>query len=313
MSKISVIVPVYNVQEYIEQCIESILSQSMTDMEIIVIDDGSLDESINKVKKFNDKRIKIICKNNGGLSSARNVGIENASGEFIVFVDSDDYIVYEKAIEEMYQIAKEDNSDIVVGNAVKYFNENKQSIFTRDKELFKRGCMNSSYFLIQFRMKYSMHSAVWLNMYKTNLIRDNNILFKEGFMHEDEDFTPRVFLKSKKVSIYPREFYMYRAREGSIINTKNSKKGYDLIKICIGLQGVFNNIENLELKKVMAQDAVILLMKASYENKIYKLPKGAKFFVLKNTYDKKLKLHSLLYSINTNLYYKFLDKKLERV
>lgn len=309
MINLSVIIPVYNVEEYIEECIQSIVNQTIKNMEIIIVNDGSTDDSISIVERFNDNRIKIINKKNGGLSSARNCGIMHAKGEYISFVDSDDYLCRLEALEEMYSIAKSHDSDIVVGNAIKCYSENRQNIFRRDKNIFKEGCMTSEDFLIKFRKSYSMHSAVWLNMYRTSLIKDNNLLFKEGYYHEDEDFTPKVFLKSNRISIYPKNFYIYRSREGSIINSKNVKRGYDLINICIGLQETLNNISSAKLKKIMAEDAAILLMKASYENRIKKLPKGSKLFVLKNTYNFKLKLHGMLYVINNQLYYKYLDKK----
>ena len=309
-TKLSVIIPVYNVEEYVEECIKSVLKQSIDSMEIIIVDDGSMDNSINIVERFNDKRIKIIRKKNGGLSSARNTGIEAAKGKYLFFLDSDDFIIYEKAFEEMYNIAIKDKSDIVVGNSIRYTSKDSQEILRRDPDLFVRTCMNTEEFLIKFRKSHTMYSAVWMNMYKTELLKNNKLRFREGVLHEDEDFTPKIFLKSKKVSIYPKNFYAYRIREGSIMSKNQNKRNNDLIKICLNLQNTLNEIKNLELKRIMSEYEVCLILNASYKSRIKKLPKGTKKFVLKNTYNIKLKFHAVIYSISSNLYYKFLDRKI---
>ena len=118
---LSVVVPVYNVEEYIYECIESILNQDIDGVEIIVINDGSTDNSLKIVKSFNDERIRIIDKENGGLSSARNVGLKEAVGEYVIFIDSDDYLKDKSVLAEMYNLAKKNNSDIVAGNFYKKY------------------------------------------------------------------------------------------------------------------------------------------------------------------------------------------------
>ena len=249
MVKVSVIIPVYNVENYIQECIQSILNQTINEIEIIVIDDGSTDKSIDIIKKFNDERINIITNKKLGVSCARNEGIKIAKGRYISFVDSDDYIINNNAFKDMYEIGEIDKSDIIVGNAIEYYSEDRQNIIRRDKELFVRKKMNRDDFLIKFRKSHCMYVAVWMNMYRSDLLKGNNITFKEGFLHEDEDFTPKAFLSAKYISIYPNNFYAYRKREGSIMTTKNVKRAYDLIDICLDLQDELNNIENIELKK----------------------------------------------------------------
>ena len=106
MIKLSVIVPVYNVENYVSECIESIVSQTLKEIEIIVINDGCTDNSIENIKKIKDKRIMIVDKENGGLSSARNRGIKEAKGEYIIFIDSDDFLKYDNALEDIYNIAE---------------------------------------------------------------------------------------------------------------------------------------------------------------------------------------------------------------
>lgn len=309
MVKLSVIIPVYNVENYIYECIESVINQTIKESEIIVVDDGSKDNSIEIVKKFNDKRIIIITQENRGLSAARNTGMAVAQGEYICFIDSDDFIGDSKALEDMYNIALEDKSDIVVGNAVRYYSQNKKESVRRDKNIFKRTCLTRDDFLINFRKSHCMYSAVWNNIYSRKLLIDSNLKFKEGIFHEDEDFTPRIFLKAKKISIYPKDFYMYRIREGSIMTIQNIKKANDIINTCISLQDELNNIKNIELKKLMSEYEVQLLLRTSYENNMVNITKETKRFVMKNTYNKKLKLHAMLYNISPKLYYKFMNSK----
>lgn len=309
MIKISVIIPIYNVENYIEECLNSIINQTIREIEIIVIDDGSKDNSINIVKKFKDNRIKIIQKENGGLSSARNVGLRLALGEYIYFIDSDDYLGMDTSLEEMYKLAKENDSDIVIGNAIKYYSEDEKYIFQRDKELFNQKNMKSEEFLIKAIKTYSMHSAVCFNMYKKKILIENKLFFKEGYLHEDEDFTPRVFLKANSISIYPENFYIYRFRKDSIIGRKNKKNGEDLLEICTELENIINEIENKELKILLSERTVQLALNTSYTYRLDNVEKRSKDFVVKNSYDKKLKLHSILYKLRPNLYYKFIDFK----
>ena len=309
MTKFSVIVPVYNVEEYIAECIESIISQSLKDIEIIVIDDGSKDSSIDIVRSFNDERIKIISKNNGGLSSARNKGMEYASGKYICFIDSDDYIEDRLALEELYNIGEIDNSDIVVGNAFEVYPNGSKKEIRRDREIFKRDCLDSEKFLIKFREKDCMYSAVWMNIYRKNFIEMNKFRFKEGIYHEDEEFIPRVFLSANKISIYPKAFYAYRIRKGSIMTTKNIKRAYDIIETSISLEKILNNIKDTNLRILMLEHEIKILLRACYDNRVLDVPKGTRRFILKNIYNRKLKFHGLLFCVSRKGYYKFLDNK----
>lgn len=315
MIKLSVIVPVYNVKDYIGQCINSIVNQSIDSMEIIVVDDGSTDSSIEVVEQIKDSRIKIIRKLNGGLSSARNEGLKVAKGKYVYFIDSDDYIAFDTALEEMYNIGVNENADIIVGNAIRYYSTEKQYEFMRDKEIFKRICMKSDEFLIKSLETYSMYSAVWFNMYKTTLLKDNKLFFKEGFFHEDEDFTPRVFLRASNISIYPKNIYIYRFREESIMGRKSEKHGHDIINICVGLEEEFKKIKNEKLKALLSDRTVELLLATSYEYNFKRIEKNIRKFAIRNSYNTKLKLRALLYNFSNNAYYKYLDirNKYERI
>lgn len=160
---LSVIIPVYNVEKYIYECIKSVVEQSIKEIEIIVVDDGSQDNSIKIVEKFIDKRIKILKKDNGGLSSARNEGLKVATGEYVIFVDSDDYLKDNTVLEEMYRIAKESKSDIVVGNYVKKYDE-KEEINKVDKTIYHFHTISGIEFLEESLYKKCYSATVWKNL-----------------------------------------------------------------------------------------------------------------------------------------------------
>lgn len=281
MIKVSVIVPVYNVEEYIEECILSILNQTLKDIEIIIIDDGSTDSSLEKVRVFNDSRIKIICQKNSGLSSARNKGIEAAKGEYILFIDSDDFIS-RTSLEDMYNLAISNNSDIVVGNANKYFSENNIEPIYRDKDEFFKRTLLSDELIVKLLNSNSMQIAACFNLYKRRLLIDNNLYFKVGVLHEDELFTPLAFLKSKKITIYPEEFYNYRQRPKSIMSTKNDKRGQDIIDICSVLLEEYSKIKNKDLKRRLEHRTYDLILSTCKEYKKVKISKRIRNFLIFN-------------------------------
>ena len=121
---LSVIVPVYNVEDYIIQCIDSILNQTLKNMEIIIVNDGSTDNSMNYIRDYKDERIRIINKKNGGLSSARNLGMNAAKGKYIAFVDSDDFLSEKNAYQEMVNILEKNKAELITGKALYFYDLN---------------------------------------------------------------------------------------------------------------------------------------------------------------------------------------------
>lgn len=225
-SLISVIVPIYNVEKYLLRCVDSIVNQTYKNLEIILVDDGSPDNCPKICDEFayKDSRIKVIHKKNGGLSDARNAGMNIASGECIVFVDSDDYIDCDM-VSKMYNVMMQDGSD-VVSCGVKWVNENDTLIYAskadRDEILFQ----NDAMYEIIIDGKLKQH--VWNKMYKTKLIRD--ILFEKGKYHEDVFWSYQVFGKAKKTSIIVDSFYCYVQRDNSIMGCGFSSKRLDVLE-----------------------------------------------------------------------------------
>ena len=212
MTKVSVIVPVYNVEKYINKCLDSLVNQTLKDMEIIVVNDGTKDNSqaiIDKyVKKY--KNVKSFIKENGGLSSARNYGLEYATGEYIAFLDSDDYVetdMYEK----MYKKAIEKNFDMVVCD-LKYIYPNKtvdaySNVYEDivDANKIKESMLN-------------IYPAAWNKIFKRDLFK-NNIRFKDKVWFEDVEFLYRLFPYIKSIGVVNESFVNYVQREGAITST----------------------------------------------------------------------------------------------
>lgn len=221
--KVSVIIPVYNVEEYLEKCIESVRNQSFRDIEIIVVNDGSTDGSRGLLDKFSDDRMVIIDKENGGLSSARNAGIEIARGEYLAFVDSDDWID-SKYIENMYCVCKEKNCDIVQCSYVDVLDDLDDSVNETSD--------NTPMVYSGKEFSYAMHTLLswrcnltWNKLYRKELFSD--IRFPLGKIHEDEFTTYKVIWKADKVGAISDKLYYYRHRNGSIMQQPYSKKRLD--------------------------------------------------------------------------------------
>lgn len=225
-SLISVIVPVYNVEKYLNRCIESIVNQTYKNLEIILVDDGSPDNCPAMCDKWaaRDKRIKVIHKENGGLSDARNAGMKVATGTLMAFVDSDDWIDH-----NMYQLLHENmtmhNSDISACG-VEMVWENG----TTSKLLTKKGkcVLNTKEALKAVIDGTWLHDPVWYKLYTTNLVRD--ILFPVGKFHEDVFWTYQAISKANKISVFDLPCYYYLQRNGSIMGEKYSLKRLDALE-----------------------------------------------------------------------------------
>ena len=219
MKKISVIVPVYNVEKYLETCLNSIINQSYKNLEIIVVNDGSTDSSLEICKKYQklDNRIILIDQKNKGLSGARNVGILKATGEYIHFIDSDDYIAlnyYEKMLEAL----ADTDADIVVGG----FYYEKYAVRDSVRYNFPYCYTNMDDKFIKTELYLKMFA--WRYLVKKTLLTDNNILFTEGRYFEDWDFTTHITILANKIITAPDTEYFYRANQNGILLGRNRAK-----------------------------------------------------------------------------------------
>ena len=222
MPKLSIIVPVYNVEKYIDKCIESLVNQTLQEIEIIIVNDGSQDRSEEKIENFVKKyptKIKYLEKKNGGLSSARNLGLNYATGEYIAFLDSDDYV--EKIMyEEMYKLAKKENSDMVECDFIWEWEYGKK-VFDKRKE-YQYPDKDKRQIMKKPRV------VVWNKIYKREII--NKIRFSEGLIYEDLEFFYKIVPDLKTISYIDKYFVHYIQRKDSISNTQTEKTN-DIFKI----------------------------------------------------------------------------------
>lgn len=242
--KISIIVPIYNVEEYIEKCIDSLINQTYKNIEIVLVDDGSTDKSYDICKRYSEKdsRIKLIHKKNGGLSDARNVGIDNATGEYITFVDSDDWLSYNYC-EIMIKEINETKADIVMSNLV-YVYSNDYTFEVEEK--FDKKSYTNIEALEAF--EDTINVVAVSKLYKRELF--DNLRYRVGKIHEDEFMFHRIFYEASKISWLDVELYAYRQRENSITTSKYSLKKLDAIEALEDRMNFYekNSLHNLKEK-----------------------------------------------------------------
>lgn len=222
--KFSIIIPIYKVEKYLEQCINSVLNQSFIDYELILVDDGSPDLCGKMCDDFaeNDDRIKVIHKKNNGLSSARNDGLRISNGDYIVFLDGDD-VMCENALYKMSSLIEEYSyPEIIIGNIIHWSINNSEIIVDNSKYMNKLDIMN----ILEINQLYAKDSVqlpwrAYQSIYKKNFLIDNNLFFDEELVGaEDCDYYLKVIQKIKTYAITDTAFVKYRInREGSIINT----------------------------------------------------------------------------------------------
>lgn len=269
--KLSIVVPVYNVKKYLKRCVDSLLDQGeFCDYEIILVDDGSTDCSGKICDEYSQlsNKIIVIHKNNGGLSSARNAGLEIAKGVYVLFVDSDDYIRSD-CLTELIGLTEKQKTEIVSFN----FSYVRDDYDISENKVFidlKEEVITGDEWLLRSLKEQKVIMAAWKNLYKRSLIVENSLLFREGYFHEDEEWTPRVFHCARTVSTYPQSIYGYYIRNGSITNDvkKNRKAAIDLIDNCIRLKNYYRDIPDMELRSYLEDYTVTLILSAFYKGRL---------------------------------------------
>lgn len=254
-SLISIIIPVYNVEKYLKRCLESVIHQTYINLEILLIDDGSTDRSLEICREYEkiDSRIKVYHKNNEGLGLTRNYGLKHANGEFITFIDSDDYIVTD-AIEMLYLKEKETDADIVIANY--YYKNTVQEVhlsegFYRESEikdiLMVHAMGNSP------RVLDGLSYTAWGKLYKKNILCNNRIEFpsERKMIWEDLVFNTEVFSVCKRIYVSHYPIYYYCYNEGSLTHTYKPNKLHmvmDLYKYMVKKIEVLNLPEEAEMR-----------------------------------------------------------------
>lgn len=233
MSKVSIIIPVYKVEEFLENCVNSLIKQSLTDIEIVLVDDGSPDNCPSICDEFakKDSRIKVIHKKNEGVSAARNDGLKIATGEYIIFCDSDDWMEVH-GLEELYKKATQEEADIVIGDVYlskerenKYVKFYKDEFTTNDKDfiqelikcdIYRTYCPNPAESGVAFG-----YGGPWNKLVKKRLIQDNNISFDIRLrgIFDDILYTAHILANANKISYIQKPVYFYRVNDNSITHS----------------------------------------------------------------------------------------------
>lgn len=243
MSELSIIVPVFNTEKYLRECVDSILAQTFTDFELILVDDGSKDSSLKICREYEqkDRRVKVIHQENGGPGKARNKGLENAKGEWIGFVDSDDWIEKE-TYETALNIAKQKNADLVQWELAMEYPE--KSVLNK--------CKTDGFFAAKQSGEY-YRSVVYASIFMRKIIEENKIRFPaNSSLSEDALFNYQYYLKAKNCYYIGKCFYHFRQNDSSITHnvTKamilGEKKVIDKISELAKLNGGFNYVKNIK-------------------------------------------------------------------
>ncbi len=232
MKKLSVVVPVYNVEKYIDKCLNSLVNQGIDDYEIIVVNDGTKDNSQKIIDKYVNEYpnlVKSYIKDNGGLSDARNYGIARASGEYITFLDSDDYIEPD-TYKNMLDIAYKDNLDLVVSDLEYYWDSNPND---SNPPLIKEGINRVSNDDLKNLFLSPLFS--WNKIYKKELFDKLDCKYPVGLWYEDIPVTLKLFSSIDKVGYYNHVSYHYLQRSTSILGSSYNDKMYDIFTIFEGV------------------------------------------------------------------------------
>lgn len=241
----SIIIPVYNVEKYLRECLESVLCQTYRDWEAICINDGSTDGSATILEEYaaKDSRFKVISQPNGGLSAARNTGLEAASGDYVLFLDSDDYLEKDALCIIADNLSDE---DLLCFSGRRFFEESgeyekadilPQETFETGWEYYSRNALCHRNFAFV---------CVVLRCYRRAYLLENRLRFKPGIYHEDNMFTPLACYYAKKVKVIPDVLYDYRVRGSSIMTSRSLKHKEDIITIANSLADFFVGKEDIE-------------------------------------------------------------------
>lgn len=233
--KMSIIVPVYNVEKYLKECLNSIINQSLREIEVICVNDGSTDHSLEILNEYakSDTRIRVISKVNDGLGAARNTGINHAYGEYLGFVDSDDFIDL-NMFEELYNRAIEVDADVVIGNLELYFTDTGETKLYRDYDCYQK--LDDKKFFTAYDETWIVQNiGVWDRIYKKQFIDQYHLRNPEHVIFEDALFSFQTSVLAQRISVINRPFYKYRKNTGTAITDneiQNDNYKYDFLSNC---------------------------------------------------------------------------------
>lgn len=249
MIKISIIIPVYNVEKYLSGCLDSIISQTFSDFEIICINDGSTDESLRVLQEYKNKdnRIKIIDKQNEGSGIARNLGLSIATGEYVYFVDSDDWLEDNTVLEKIYNAAEKDVLDILIFGGYSCYTKCGKLIKWKGK--YKLESLNRKYFKNVFGAKdikkdiFKFPSTAWTKLYRREFLTGNDIKFQQIKVGQDQLIFFHSMILAKRIKVLNEYLYCYRKeRKGSVTAVKH-KKNYSPVYVTRAIEELLKKLD----------------------------------------------------------------------
>lgn len=246
MPKVSIIIPMYNVENYIETCLDSVMNQTMKDYEVIVIDDGSVDHSYEKALEYQKRypqQMQVFKQENAGQGAVRNNGVKKASGEYILFVDSDD-TVSEYFVEEAYKAITESHSDIGIFDAV-IVDENRQ----RKEDMIGCHCSNTICTLQSYPQILFEYPAPWNKIYKRSLFTENNIGYPTHMWYEDLVGASIFYTAADKIAVIHESLYYYMQRSDSVMHSKADAKNIEILKAMNMILSFYRNKEIYDIYK----------------------------------------------------------------
>ena len=273
--KVSVIIPIYNVEKYLITCINSIINQTLKEIEIICVNDGSTDDSLLILLNFSklDNRIMIIDQRNRGLSEARNTGVKYSNGEFIYFIDSDD-ILDENALFELYNYGIKNNLDTIYFYFIKFKNMNiflqNQKTSEKNYLINPKNILEGKDLFAKIRRSKKYNPSACISFYRKKFYIDSRLSFYPGILHEDELFTLTGILLSKRATLINKNYYYYRMHGDSIMHTKNDVK--NLYGCLISYYEILRKFNTIKFKRKVKK--AINISKKLLRKKIKKIMKN---------------------------------------
>lgn len=300
---ISIVVPVFNVQDELDRCVKSLLGQTHHNIEVILVDDGSTDACPELCDAYGetDPRVNVIHKVNGGLSSARNAGLRKASGEWVLYVDSDDYILPD-ACERLLETAESCDCEFVASDAVREFDGGREHM--QHHSLKDGKCYSARDFILKAVKACEWYAPACFNMYKRDFLIKNGLFFYEGILHEDMEMQPRVFLAANSIAYCAYPFYRYVDRATSIMNSsKIEGRASSMELVYSDWKRRYDSIEDPDLRKVLEGHLAKCYLRSCCElGQVLDVPGATRSFLLKSSLNVREIIKAVVSSLSSSAY-----------
>lgn len=296
---ISIIIPIYNVEDYIQECLDSILNQTYKNLQIIIVDDGSTDNSLKIVETYKSKfnNIIILSQKNKGVSEARNLAFKYIQGEYVMYIDSDDFL-QKNMMEILFDEAKKHDADITICEYYVYYDKDTNKNFIQRYNV-NFGVPYDKFYIMNMMLNFKLQGQLWHKLFKTKLLKTNNFQFEPGRYIQDIFPVFKMVSKSENIIFIDKPLYFYRQRETSTVHKKGMKIADDYYFAMKSIIKYINNnnihidIESLNRFKAIVLSNFIEYYTSADKNNNYNSFRNTKY-----------------YEMNINMIYLFFQRKL---